>query len=178
MAEGTDRVTELEEKEPSDPQRIEADIVRRRGEITTLVAELSRRGRDLLDVRLHVRRHALGVAATVLAVGAVAAGSIALAMWRGRRRDTLTARGGRLREAIGRMMERPERVAVEPTATQRVIGAAGSAAAAFLIKAVLERVNRPRQPTRQHPPEPERDPRPSLTPVPLRRTRETTATRR
>jgi hypothetical protein len=177
MAEGTDRVTEVDAKEPGDPQRIEADIVRRRGEIATLVAELSHRGHDLMDVRLQIRRHALGVAATVLAVGAVAAGSIALAVWRGRRRDTLTAQGGRLREAIGRMIDRPERVAVEPTVTQRVIGAAGSAAVAFLIKAVLERVNRPRQPTRLDTPVPEREPRPPLTPVPLRRSRETTATR-
>jgi hypothetical protein len=41
------------------------------------------------------------------------------------------------------MVDRPERVAVEPTATQRIIGSAGSAAAAFLIKAALERVTRP-----------------------------------
>lgn len=177
MAEGTDRVTEIDAKEPSEPQRIQADIARRRGEITTLVTELGRRGHDLMDVRLQVRRHALGVAATVLAVGAVAAGSIALAVWRDRRRDTLTARGGRLREALGRMIDRPERVAVEPTVTQRVMGAAGSAAAAFLIKSVLERVNRPGRPTRKGTPESEREPRPSLTPVPLHRPRETTATR-
>ena len=53
------------------------------------------------------------------------------------------------------MVERPERVAVEPTVTQRVIGPAGSAAVAFLIKAALERVNRPRPRTRQDPPEPQ-----------------------
>jgi hypothetical protein len=49
------------------------------------------------------------------------------------------ARGGRLREALGRIVDRPERVAVEPTVTQRIIGSAGSAAAAFLIRAALER---------------------------------------
>jgi hypothetical protein len=54
------------------------------------------------------------------------------------------ARGGRLREALGRMIDRPERVAVEPTATQRIIGSAGSALAAFVIKAVLEHLSRPR----------------------------------
>src|SRR6185295_7777216 len=143
----TDRVIVLDEKDPSDPRLIEADIVRRRKEITTLVDELSQRGRDFMDVRLQVRRHALGITATVLSVGAVAAGSIA----RAGRRETLTARGARLREALGRMIERPERVAVEPTVTQRVLGAAGSAAAAFLIKAALERVNRPRQPTWKDP---------------------------
>src|SRR6185295_12303511 len=119
----TDRVIVLDEKDPSDPRLIEADIVRRRKEITTLVDELSQRGRDFMDVRLQVRRHALGITATVLAVGAVAAGSIALAVRRAGRRETLTARGARLREALGRMIERPERVAVEPTVTQRVLGA-------------------------------------------------------
>jgi hypothetical protein len=81
----------------------------------------------------------VGVAATVLAVAAAAAGSIALGVWRARRRNTFTARGSRLREALGQMIDRPDRVAVEPTATQRIISAAGSAAAVFLIKAALER---------------------------------------
>ena len=145
MAEGTGELTEVDAQAPRDPRPIEAEIMRRRGELTTLVAELNRRRHDLTDVGLQLRRHALGVAATVLAVGAVAAGSIALGVWRARRRNTLTARGGRLREAFGRMIERPERVAVEPTVTQRIIGSAGSAAAAFLITAALERVNRPRR---------------------------------
>lgn len=127
---------------PRDPGPIEAEIVRQRQVLTTLVSQVSRRGRELTDVRLQVRRHAVGVAATLLALTAAAAGSIALGVWRARRRNTLTARGSRLREALGRMVDRPERVAVEPTAMQRIIGAAGSAAAAFLIKAVLERATR------------------------------------
>ena len=145
MAEGTGRVTEIEAEAPRDPQPIEADIVRRREKLTTLVGELNRRGRELTDVGLQVRRHTLGVAVTVLAAGAIVAGSIALGVWRARRRNTLTARSGRLREALGRMIDRPERVAVEPTATQRIIGSAGSAAAAVLIKAALDRLIRPGQ---------------------------------
>ena len=136
-------MTEVDEQAPGDPRPIEADIVRQRAQLTTLVAELHRRGHELTDVGLQLRRHALAVTATVLAVGAVAAGSIALGVWRARRRNTLTARGGRLREAVGRMIDRPERVAAEPTVMQRILGAAGSAAAAFLIKAILERINRP-----------------------------------
>lgn len=150
MAEGTDRVTEIEAKAPRDPQPIEADIVRRRAKLTTLVGELNRRAHELTDVGLQVRRHALGITATVLAVGTVVAGWIALGMWRARRRGgTLTARGGRLREALGRMIDQPERVAVEPTVTQRIVGSAGSAAAAFLIKAGLERLNHPRPHSRR-----------------------------
>jgi hypothetical protein len=145
VAEATGRVTEIEAETPRDPQPIEADIVRRRVQLTRLVGELNRRGRELTDVGLQIRRHALGVTASVLAVGTIVAGSIALRVWRARRRNTLRARSGRLREAFGRMIDRPERVAVEPTATQRIIGSAGSAAAAVLIKAAMDRLIRPGQ---------------------------------
>ena len=139
-------MTDVREEQPRDPRWIEADIVRQRQELTARVAELSQRGHELTDVRLQVRRHALGVTTTVLAMAAVTAGAIALGVWRARRRNTLIARGGRLRQALGRMIDRPERVATEPTVTQRILGAAGSAAAAFLIKAALEAlpVGRPR----------------------------------
>src|SRR5216683_2797990 len=98
----------------------------------------------------------IGFGLALVSVGAVAAGSIAYRAWRARRERTLLARGGRLREALGRMIDRPERVAVEPTATQRIIGSAGSAAAAVLIKAAPERLSRPRQEAW-----PRGDPRPS-----------------
>jgi hypothetical protein len=148
MAQGTGGVTEALEQAPRDPRRIEAEIVRRRQELAARVTELHRRGHELADVGLQLRRHAVGFSATVLAVGGVAAGVIALGVWRARRRNTPTARGGRLREALDRMIERPERVAVEPTVSQRIIGAAGSAAVAFLIKAALERATRPLRPAR------------------------------
>ena len=131
-----------------DPVAIEADIVRQRQELTMLVSQISRRGRELVDVKLQARRHVVGVAVTLLAVAASAAGSIALGVWRARQRNKLTARASRLREALGRMVDRPERVAVEPTVMQRILGAAGSAAAAFLIKAALERATRIAPPTR------------------------------
>jgi hypothetical protein len=144
VAEATGRVTETDAEAPHDPQPIEADIVRRRAaELTRLMGELPQRGHELTNVGLQVRRHALGVTSTVLAAGAIIGGWIALKVWRARRRNRLTARTGRLREAFSRMIDRPERIAVEPTATQRIIGAAGSAAAAVLIKAALDRVIRP-----------------------------------
>lgn len=128
---------------PRAPRAIEEEIRRRRVEIGALAAELDRRRRALTNPRELLRRHAAGVAVAVLAVGAAVAGSIAYRAWRARHADTLVARGGRLREAVGRMIDRPERVAVEPTATQRIIGSAGSALAAFVIKAALERLSRP-----------------------------------
>jgi hypothetical protein len=141
-------VTATAARRPRAPQAIEEEIRRRRVELGAIAAELDRRRRDLTNPRLLVRRHAVGVTVTVLAVGAAAAGSIAYRSWRARRERTLPARGGRLRDALRRMIDRPERVAVEPTATQRIIGSAGSAAAAFLIRAALERLSRPHQEAR------------------------------
>jgi hypothetical protein len=141
MVEGTAGVTQIDAWAPRDPGPIEAEIVHRRGELTVLVAELNRRRHELMDVRLQMRRHAVGVIVTVFAAGAAAGGSVAYGIWRARRRRALLARGGRLREAVGRMIDRPERVAAEPTVTERIIASAGSAAAAFLIKAALERLS-------------------------------------
>lgn len=141
MAEGPGGLTEVDATpEPGDPRPIEAEITHRRADLTVLLGELSRRAHELTDPRLQIRRHALGFTATVLAVGAVGAGSIALGLWRARRRNTLMARGTRLREAFGRMIDRPERVAVEPTATRRILASAGSALAALVIKAALQRL--------------------------------------
>jgi hypothetical protein len=145
MAEGAGGLIEVETPAPRDPGSIQAEIVRRRQELTSLVSQVSRRGRELTDVGLQVRRHALGVTASFLAVGTIVAVPIALRVRRARRRNTLRARSGRLREAFGRMIDRPERVAAEPTATQRIIGSAGSAAAAVLIKAAMDRLIRPGQ---------------------------------
>jgi len=142
MAEVGSRVFEADAEESGDPRPIEADLARQRAQLTCLVSELRRRGRELIDVGLQVRRHALAVAATFLAVGAIAAGSIALGVRRARRHNTLTARSRRLREAVGRVIDRPERVAAEPTVTQRILGSAGSAAAAVLVKATLDRMLR------------------------------------
>lgn len=138
MAQGPGGMSETLEQAPGDPDQIQEEIGRQRRELTARLAELNRRAQELTDVGLQVRRHALGVTATVLALGVVAAGSIALGIWRARRRNTLAARGGRLREALGRMIDRPERVAIGPTVAQRILASAGSAAAAFLIKAALE----------------------------------------
>jgi hypothetical protein len=142
MAEGSAVVTPIRAQSPEDPRPIEAEIIRRRGELTVLVAELNRRRHELTDVRLQLRRHAVGVIVIAFAAGAAAASSVAYGTWRARRRETILARSGRLREALGRMIDRPERVAAEPTAMERIIGSAASAATAFLIKAVLERLGR------------------------------------
>jgi hypothetical protein len=143
MAQGPGGVTSIDAVTARDPRAIERDIRDHRGELTRLVTELNRRRRELTDVRLQLRRHTVGVATGVLATGLVFAGSLAYARWRAGRRRTLIARSGRLRDAVGRMIERPERVAAEPTSTERLLASVGSAVAAVLIKAILERFTNP-----------------------------------
>jgi hypothetical protein len=140
MAQDTGSVTtQIDTRATRDPRTIEREIRGHRGELSTLVGELNRRRQDLTDVKLQLRRHTMGVVTGILATGAAIVGSLMYARWRARRHNSLIARGGRLREAVGRMIDRPERVATEPTVTQRMLASAGSAAAAILIKAILER---------------------------------------
>jgi hypothetical protein len=106
----------------------------RRGELTGLVQELK--------LRLQPRRYLVGLAVTALAMGAATAGAVALRRRRVRREASLLARGRRIREAVGRLVDQPERVAVQPTTTQRVLESAASAAAVFLINHALERIGR------------------------------------
>lgn len=119
---------------------LEGQITALREELGELVAELDRRRHEALDVKLQVRRHARGITLTSVALVGAAAGFVWLNVWLSRRRQRFGARVGRFQHAVSRMIERPERVAAEPTVTMRIIAAAANAAAATLIKKVLERV--------------------------------------
>lgn len=130
-----------------EPEALEGEITRLRGELGQIAGELQQRWRDVTDIKLHVRRHAVGVATSVIVMGAVAAVSLAWRMRMARRRDTLPARAGRLREAVARIVDRPERVAVEPSAAQRIVAAAIAAVVPFVVKAALERLTGPGQRT-------------------------------
>jgi hypothetical protein len=110
-----------------------------RNELDSLLGEFDRRRHEALDVPLQLRRHALGISLTALALVTTAAGSVWLTLWRRRRRGRLAARAGRLRQAVSRMTEHPERVATEPTVTAKIATAAANAAIAVLVKKLLER---------------------------------------
>jgi hypothetical protein len=120
-------------------RQLDAQITMLRDELGELVGELDRRRHAALDVKTQLRRHAREVALTGVALAGATAGFVWLGAWRRRRRQRLGARVGRLQHALGRMMARPERVAAEPTVTMRILTAVGSAAAAAVIKKVLER---------------------------------------
>ena len=120
-------------------RQLDGEIASLREELAGLVAELDRRRHELLDVKLQARRHALGMALTSVALLATASGFVWLGTWHSRRRRTTLSRVGRLREAISRMIDRPERVAAEPGVPARILTAAANAAVATAIKKMLER---------------------------------------
>jgi hypothetical protein len=118
---------------------LEGEIAVLRDELTGLVAELDRRRHELTDYKLQARRHVVGITLTGAGLLASAAGFVWLSVWRSRRRSQATARMGRLREAVSRMVDRPDRVASGPGIPARILTAAANAAVATAIKKVLER---------------------------------------
>lgn len=123
-------------------RRLEAQITELRRELSDLVGELDRRRREALDVKLQVRRHAGKIALTGVVLVGVAAGVVWANVWRGRQRRRFGARAGRVQPAMNRMIERPDRVAAQPTATEKLVTAAASAAVTTVIKKVLAGVVR------------------------------------
>jgi len=139
MGEGTSRVGNEARSLRATAQALGGEIAAVRYELDELLAELDRRRHALFDVRLQLRRHALGATLTTLACVATAAVGVGMNVWHQRRRQRLTAQAGRLRQAISRMTEHSERVAAEPTIPGSIIAAAASTAAAALVKKLLER---------------------------------------
>jgi hypothetical protein len=119
---------------------LDGQITVLRDELGELVAELDRRRHAALDVKGHLRRHGGEIVLTGVALVGAAAGFAWLEVWRRRRRQRLGARVGRLQHAVSRMIDRPERVAAEPTVTMKVLTAAANTAAAAVIKKILETV--------------------------------------
>ncbi|MHB1847070.1 MAG: hypothetical protein ACYCWW_19785 [Deltaproteobacteria bacterium] len=122
--------------------QLEGEIERVRGELDTLVTELDRRRHALTNLPLQLERHwRLGLGALVAVLAAVG-GGIALWAFRGRVRARPTAKLWRLRRALSRAIERPERVAREPTVPVKLLVAAGSSvaqvAAGSLTRRLLE----------------------------------------
>lgn len=133
MGEGTNRVRELAR-----------EIDELREEMTPLLRELDQRRTNALDLRLQARRHLVPVTLAALGV----AGLTGYSVWswiherHERRRPVVRAR--RLRRAVSRMIDEPERVAAGDPSGMRAIGiaiarAAATAAASLAARRAVER---------------------------------------
>jgi hypothetical protein len=120
-------------------RQLSGEIVMLREDLARLVAELDRRRHEALDVKLQVKRHALGVLLTGAGVVAVAFGLRWLGTRRARPHRGLLAKAHQVRDGLSRIVEKPERVAAKPTTLTKILTAAANAALAIGIKKVLER---------------------------------------
>ena len=141
MGEGTDRVNgQRTNGEPRKMTReLETEITEVRTRLDRSLAELDRRRHELTDVRLQVRRHpmvAVAAGVTVLAL----LGGVAYAVWASRQRNKPVSKARRLKHALSRMIDEPHKVAKsEPTVPEKILAAAGTAAATILVKKMMER---------------------------------------
>jgi len=120
-------------------RELETEITEIRSRLDRSLAELDRRRHELTDVRLQVRRHpmvAVAAGVTVLAL----VGGVAYAVWASRQRNKPVSKARRLKHALSRMIDQPQKVAKpEPTVPEKILAAAGTAAATMLVKKMMER---------------------------------------
>jgi hypothetical protein len=137
MGEAADRVSD---KADSDPRRIEGRIEGLRSELGDLVAELDRRRREALDLRLQIRRHPVAAAIAAVAVATVVGSLLAMAVHGRRVRRRPLEKARRARDAMQRLMDDPAHLARESTVGEKILAAAGTASATLLVKRVLDQV--------------------------------------
>jgi hypothetical protein len=121
-------------------EALQRDIERLRGDLANTVGELDRRRHAMFDVRAQLRLHLLPMILGTAALIGLVAGGIALAVRRHRREQQLPARLARLREALGRMVDKPKRVANDPGVGRKIAAAAGGAAASLVAKRLVKQL--------------------------------------
>ena len=121
------------------PREIERDIEGLRVGLDHSLAELDRRRHELTDVRLQMRRHPavfVGAGAVVVLV----LGGVGYAIYRSRKREELPQKARRLRIAVGRAADKPEKVARgEAPVWEKIVAAVGVTIATSLAKKLVER---------------------------------------
>jgi hypothetical protein len=135
MGEGTN---DLDPEEQLD--QVSERIDKSRARLDDLVSELDQRRHVVANVRRTVSEHPVWAIGSVALGLALIGGGIALAVRRQQRRQTLSARAERLRTALGRMIEKPDKVAPRDGGVAgKVLTSAATAATGVLVKRLVER---------------------------------------
>lgn len=139
MGEGADRVRNGNGSPRQDVGKVAGEIDSLRGQLGGLVAELDRRRREAIDLRLQVRRHPVLVAAVATGAAILLGGAIAALVSARRTRQRPTVRAREARRALLRLFEHPDRVAAEPSMANKIVTAVGIAVATTLAKRLVVR---------------------------------------
>ena len=122
-------------------EKVEHEVEAIQRNLGGLVGELDHRRKELLDLKLQVRRHAVPLMVAGGALLALIAAGVVAVVVRKRRRRTLRARANRFREALRRMTAHPEQVAEsKPHVGKKIASAGGSAAASVIGKKLAQRL--------------------------------------
>jgi hypothetical protein len=146
MGEGADRVMNGSDNPDAAVGRVSGEIDTLRNELGGLVAELDRRRHEALDLGLQVRRHPVLVAAVTTFAALLLGGALALMVRGQRHRRRPTVRAREARRALSRLFDHPDRVAAEPSISNKVATAVGVAVATALAKRLVDRSVRPARP--------------------------------
>jgi hypothetical protein len=134
--------------------RVEGEIDMLRNELGGLVAELDRRRHEALDLGLQARRHPVLVASIATVAALLVGGAIALVVRTRHERRRPSVRAREARRALSRLFEHPDRVAAEPSISNKVVTAVTVALATALAKRLLDRTVRPERTVVRSAPEP------------------------
>ena len=120
---------------------LEVEIEEIRDNVVDLVSELDHRRRALLRIPSRVREHGLSLVLGGLALGGLAAGGVLLARHRRRLRRSVPLRVVRIGQALGRLVDHPERQSPPPPSVGlKILAAAGAAAASVLGRRLMQRL--------------------------------------
>jgi ElaB/YqjD/DUF883 family membrane-anchored ribosome-binding protein len=142
MGEGTNGV-----KIEATPDELAERVEEARARLDLLVSQLDQRRHVVTNLKHRVQKNPFWFALGAAALVGLAGGATALLIQRARHQRALGVKIGRLREALGRAVERPERVAsVEPSVGKKVLTAAATTVASIVVRRLAEEALAARNP--------------------------------
>jgi hypothetical protein len=120
------------------PGRLEGDVESLRSDLGDLIAELDRRRHEAFDIKAQLRKHPTALAVAGVAAAAIVGGLVAWKVHSRHEQEKPLNKARRARRAMQRLMTDPEHLAREPGVGEKVLAAAGTAAASLLVKRMID----------------------------------------